>query len=221
MRLLHQRHDHDGDGAVAAQSAGQRQPGAPGARRQSLPVRHAFAHPSRHRARRQGDDAMTAPTLSRRRFGQAVGALTIAFTLTPPSWAEGAKLPGSLDKNRMLDAWLRINADGTVTVFTGKVELGQGILTALEQIVADELDVAPRRITMVAGDTAQTPDEGFTSGSQSIEYGGTALRYACAEARAILLDLALERFGLAGKPLDVKPAVSDGTITVGAKDRTV
>jgi nicotinate dehydrogenase subunit B len=164
---------------------------------------------------------MTGPTISRRRFGQAVGALTIAFVLAPPSWAQAAKLPGSLDKNRMLDGWLRINPDGTVTVFTGKIELGQGILTALEQIAADELDVAPRRIIMVSGDTAQTPDEGFTSGSQSIEYGGTALRYACAEARAILLDLALQRFGLAGKTLDFKTAVVDGTILVGSQDKTV
>jgi CO/xanthine dehydrogenase Mo-binding subunit len=164
---------------------------------------------------------MTGPTISRRQFGQAVGALTIAFSLASPSWADGTKLPGSLDKNRMLDGWLRINPDGTVTIFTGKVELGQGILTALEQIAADELDVAPARIAMVSGDTAQTPDEGFTSGSQSIEYGGTALRYACAEARAILLDLAREHFGLAGKAPDSEATVSDGTIRLGSPAKTV
>ena len=154
---------------------------------------------------------MTRPILSRRRFGQAAGALTIAFTLKPPSWAEGAKLPGSLDKNRMLDAWLRINADGTVTVFTGKVELGQGILTALEQIAGDELDVAPKRIIMVSGDTAQTPDEDFTSGIQSIEYGGTALRYACAEARQRLVDAAGRRLGIPHGNYVV--SIEDGTIS--------
>ena len=165
---------------------------------------------------------MSGPAITRRRFGQAVGALTVAFSFAPPGWAaEPAKLPGSLANNRMLDAWLRIGADGTVTVFTGKVELGQGILTALEQIAADELDVAPQRIKMISGDTAETPDEGFTSGSQSIEYSGTALRYACAEARSILLNRALERFGLAGKTLDFEMAVVDGTILVGSKDRTV
>ncbi len=112
---------------------------------------------------------MTGPMISRRRFGQTLGALTVAFSLAPSTWAQQmAKLPGSLDKNRMLDAWLRIDPDGTVTVFTGKIELGQGILTAFEQIVADELDVAPQRLRMISGDTAQTPDEGFTSGSQSI-----------------------------------------------------
>lgn len=151
---------------------------------------------------------MSGITLSRRQFGQAVGALTIALSLAPRGRAEGAKLPGSLDKNRMLDGWLRIDPEGTVTVFTGKVELGQGILTALEQIVADELDVAPRRIKMIPADTERTPDEGFTSGSQSIEYSGTALRYASAEARAILLKLAADRLKA---PVDAL-MVEDGTI---------
>lgn len=153
---------------------------------------------------------MTAFILTRRHFGRAVGALTIAFSLTPRAWsAEGPKLAGSLAANPMLDAWLRINVDGTVTVFTGKVELGQGILTALEQIVADELDVAPRRIRLISGDTAQTPDEGFTSGSQSIEYGGAAIRYACAETRDILLRLAATKL----KTTIDNLAAEDGTIT--------
>lgn len=151
---------------------------------------------------------MSGPALTRRRFGQAVGAFTIAFSLDAPVFAEPGKLPGSLVNNRMLDAWLRINPDGTVTIFTGKVELGQGILTALEQIAADELDVAPARLKLVSGDTAATPDEGFTSGSQSIEYGGTALRYACAEARAILLRLAARRL----KAPQDQLTVADGTI---------
>jgi nicotinate dehydrogenase subunit B len=152
---------------------------------------------------------MSGPVISRRRLGQAVGALTIAFSLGLPAWAaEPAKLPGSLAKNRMLDAWLRIGPDGTVTVFTGKVELGQGILTALQQIAAEELDVAPERIRMISGDTAETPDEGFTSGSQSIEYGGSAIRYACAEARAILLSLVAKRFGVDPTSLSIE----DGTI---------
>jgi len=162
---------------------------------------------------------MTA--ITRRQFGQALGALTIAFSLAEPVRAADGKLPGSLEKNRMLDAWLRIDGDGKVTIFTGKVELGQGILTALEQIAADELDVSPERITMIAGDTGETPNEGFTSGSQSIEYGGTALHYACAEARSILLDLALAHFGLAGKTLNFEMAVDDGTIMVGSADRKV
>lgn len=160
---------------------------------------------------------MTGAILTRRRFGKAVGALTIAFSLKPSAWAaEGVKLPGSLATNPMLDAWLRINPDGTVIVFTGKVELGQGILTAFEQIVADEFDIAPERIRLISGDTAQTPDEGFTSGSQSIEYGGTALRYACAETRGTLLRLAATKLGTTVDAL----AIEDGTITA-AGGRTI
>src|SRR5207247_802211 len=111
--------------------------------------------------------------------------------------------------NAMLDAWLRSNADGTVTVFTGKVELGQGIKTALAQIAAEELDVPLARVTMVTADTGRTPNEGQTAGSQSVENSGTALRMAGAEVRAILLDLAAKKFGVGADAL----TVSDGVIS--------
>ena len=151
-----------------------------------------------------------AVTLTRRQFGQAAGALVLAFTLAPRSaGAQAPKLPGSLNNNRMLDAWLRINADGSAIIFTGKVELGQGISTALAQIAAEELDLPLARIKMVSGDTAQTPDEGHTSGSQSIEQGGTALRLACAEARSLLVGQAAKRLGVPGDALQVR----DGVIT--------
>ncbi len=103
------------------------------------------------------------------------------------------RLPGSLQTNRMLSAWLAINADGTATVFTGKVELGQGILTALAQIAAEELDLPLARVKIISGDTGRTPNEGQTAGSQSVENSGTALRLAGAEVRAILLDLAAKK----------------------------
>ena len=141
--------------------------------------------------------------LTRREFGKAAGALVLGFTLAPPLSGAPAKLPGSLDKNRMLDAWLRIDADGSATIFAGKVELGQGILTALAQIAAEELDLPLARVAMISGDTAQTPDEEYTSGSQSIEYGGTAVRLACAEARALLLERAAARFEIAGERLTI------------------
>ncbi|MET0632226.1 MAG: molybdopterin cofactor-binding domain-containing protein, partial [Xanthobacteraceae bacterium] len=104
--------------------------------------------------------------------------------------------------------WLRINADGTATVFTGKVELGQGILTALAQIAAEELDLPLARIKMISGDTGQTPNEGQTAGSQSVENSGTALRMAGAEVRAILIELAAKRLGAAADQL----AITDGVI---------
>jgi hypothetical protein len=96
-----------------------------------------------------------APT--RRAFLQG-GSLVVLFALggLQPLAAQApaaAPLPGSLNSNRRLDAWIRINPDGTLTMFTGKVELGQGILTALTQIVADELDVEPQRLQVVSGDT--------------------------------------------------------------------
>ena len=99
----------------------------------------------------------------------------------------------------MLDAWLRIAPNGTVTIFTGKIELGQGIGTALSQIAADELDVDLARIDVVSGDTARTPNEGQTAGSLSVEQSGTALRFACAEARDLLLTAAAAKLGVAGQ----------------------
>ena len=110
---------------------------------------------------------MNAPNLTRRDFTAALGGIMVSFSLgarVAPA-QQSPQLPGSLGGNRMLDAWLHINADGTATVFTGKVELGQGITTALAQIAADELDVDLARIVIVSGDTSRTPDEGVTSGS--------------------------------------------------------
>ena len=120
-----------------------------------------------------------------------------------------AKLPGTLNTNRRLGQWLRFDSGQTVTIFTGKVEIGQGVVTALAQIAAEELDVTLAQVHMVSGDTALTPDEGHTSGSRSIDEGGSALRYACAEARQLLLQEAAKRLDI---PAD-KLTVEDGVIT--------
>jgi len=93
----------------------------------------------------------------------------------------------------VLDDWLAIEPDGTVTAFSGKVELGTGTRTALAQIVAEELDVPFERVHMVMGDTARTPNEGYTAGSMTILSSGGALRKAAAEARRTLLELASEK----------------------------
>ncbi|HEY2229881.1 MAG TPA: molybdopterin cofactor-binding domain-containing protein [Xanthobacteraceae bacterium] len=151
---------------------------------------------------------MNAPQLSRREFAAALGGIVLSFSLAPRfAIGQQAALPGSLSGNRMLDAWLRINLDGGVTVFTGKVELGQGIITALAQIAAEELDVPLARIKMISGDTGQTPNEGQTAGSQSIEASGTALRMAGAEVRAMLIDLAAKRLSVAADTLTVSEGV--------------
>ena len=88
-----------------------------------------------------------------------------------------------LAQNPRLDQWVRFPAPGLVSVATGRVEIGQGVLTAMLQIAAEELDLAPERIRLETGDTELTPNEGYTAGSQSIQFGGVALRLACAEVR--------------------------------------
>jgi len=116
-------------------------------------------------------------------------------------------LPLSLKTNPRLDRWVRFEANGTVTVFSGKVELGQGIVTAIAQIAAEELDVPLARLEIVAGDTARAPDEWYTAGSQSIEVGGAAMRLACAEVRQLFLEQAARRFEVNAGQLQVHDGV--------------
>ena len=151
--------------------------------------------------------------ISRRRFLAASGALVLSFSLLPSASlraqqaAGEPRLPGSLGNTPMLDAWIRVDADGGVTVFTGKVELGQGVKTALIQIAAEQLGIEPRRIRLVTADTARTPDEGFTSGSQSMQNSGTAIMHAAAQVREILLARAAERLGVAVERLQAQNGV--------------
>jgi len=120
-----------------------------------------------------------------------------------------AKLPGSLQANPRLSRWLRFLPEGVVEVRVGKVELGQGILTALAQIAADELDVAFERIRMLPASTPLSPDEAVTSGSLSVQDSGLALRHACAEARALFVAAAAEEFGVEPQAI----TLADGTLT--------
>ena len=153
----------------------------------------------------------TAPAISRRAALAGAGALVVHFALDGRAGAAGAAgasgyggparirrggsdLPGSLRRAPMLDSWLRIDSSGRITVFTGKAELGQGIETALVQIAAEELAVQPARITIVTADTNRTPDEGYTAGSHSMQDSGTAILNVAAQARAILVRLAAERW---------------------------
>lgn len=121
-----------------------------------------------------------------------------------------SELPTSLKANPQLAQWLSILPDGRVEVRSGKVELGQGITTALAQVVADELDVAVGRIAMVRASTAGSPNEGFTSGSLSVQDSGSALRQVCAEARDIYLRAAARRLEVAVQDLEIE----DGDIRV-------
>src|SRR6478736_4348108 len=126
------------------------------------------------------------------------------------------KLPVSLAANPKLSSWLRFSADGEVTVSPGKVEIGQGIVTALAQIAADELDIDLARVQMLRASTAASPNEGVTSGSLSIQQSGRALRHACAEIRQIFLRQAAERMGVDIDALDIE----DGTISGPGNVRT-
>ncbi|WJR76398.1 molybdopterin cofactor-binding domain-containing protein [Bradyrhizobium sp. NP1] len=119
------------------------------------------------------------------------------------------KLPVSLAANPRLSSWLRFSTEGEVTLSPGKVEIGQGIVTALAQIAADELDVDLARIRLVRASTAGSPNEGVTSGSLSIQQSGRAIRQACAEVRRLFVNAAAERLGVPPDALDVK----DGTIS--------
>ncbi len=117
---------------------------------------------------------------------------------------------GALSVANQVDDWLRIEPDGSVTVFSGKVELGTGVQTALAQIVAEELDVPFERITLVMGDTALVPDEGITAGSTTLQIGGFALRQASAEARQALLEAASDQLDAMLDELTVR----DGIVSV-------
>lgn len=113
------------------------------------------------------------------------------------------KLPGSLNTNRRLNQWLSFNPDRTVSVRTGKVEIGQGIITGLAIIAAEELDVPVSAVRVIPATTASGPAEGVTSGSQSIQQSGMAVRHACAEARRIALEKAARAWNMAPAALRV------------------
>ncbi|TFV89607.1 molybdopterin cofactor-binding domain-containing protein [Blastococcus sp. CT_GayMR16] len=109
----------------------------------------------------------------------------------------------SLENNPRLDSWLTIEPGGRVLVRSGKVELGQGVLTALAQIVADELDVDLARVAMVAASTDASPDESYTAGSLSVQHSGGALRAVCAQVRALHLAAAAEALRVPAGSLSV------------------
>ena len=118
-------------------------------------------------------------------------------------------LPPTLAANPRLGDWLRIDPDGIVEVRAGKVELGQGILTALAQMAAEELDIDVKRLRMTAATTDLSPDEGLTAGSLSIQHSGAAVREVCAEARDVYLAVAAEKLCFPKEVL----LVEDGRIT--------
>ena len=160
--------------------------------------------------------------MNRRRFLIQSGALIVSFGATrlgedigveAPAAAQGLNGPGS----RQLDSWIAVRADGSITAFTGKCELGHGLYTAQTQLIAEELCVSLNRVTLVQCDTALTPDQGTTSGAQShpANFNNANLALACATAREALVAMASERLSVPAAQLVVR----DGVVSV-ASDST-
>ncbi|SFZ81255.1 CO or xanthine dehydrogenase, Mo-binding subunit [Devosia enhydra] len=161
--------------------------------------------------------------IDRRTFLKGTGGfLAVSFLLPSAVFAQqaaanaGPELPGDLRNHPQLSSWLRINADGTVNLFIGKVELGQGALTAVGQVAAEELVIDFNRLVILAGDTELCPDEGTTAGSQTMPNCAPAVQQAAAEIRAILRKLAAEKLGVGEDTL----TLADGTITSGGQSVT-
>jgi nicotinate dehydrogenase subunit B len=169
--------------------------------------------------------AFSEKEFSRTSFVKAGGALVVGFSLgaagvaaraggTQAASVASAPLGGPWSPVQLtsLDSWLRIAQDGKVTVYTGGVENGQGRATAYAQIVAEELDAPFEAVSFVMGDTALTPEQGSSGSSRGIRIQAQPLRYAAAEARLLLLNLASTRFAVPTSQL----TVSDGVVSVAS-----
>ncbi len=156
---------------------------------------------------------METKSISRRDLLKSTGVLIVGFSFfgtASRALAQGEGLSVDGMDPTVLDSWLAISKDGTVTVFTGKVELGTGVVTALAQIVAEELDVSFNKVYMDSGDTDKAVDQGITAAARTVERGGVQLRQASAAARQELLKLASARLD---SPVDTL-TVTDGVVSV-------
>jgi nicotinate dehydrogenase subunit B len=158
---------------------------------------------------------MKSIKFSRRQFLKTTGGLIVSFNLLPTLSASGQATvgPGIDADPTQLDSWLAVAPDGTITVFSGKVDLGTGVETALAQIVAEELDVPFNRVHMIGLDTNKAINQGTTTGSRTIERGGPQLRQAAAAARQELLKLAAKHLTV---PVE-KLTVANGVVSDGLK----
>ncbi|MDQ8727603.1 molybdopterin cofactor-binding domain-containing protein [Bradyrhizobium sp. LHD-71] len=171
---------------------------------------------------KQNESGIGGAQLNRRGFLQASGGLVVAFSLfnateiavaEPAAGRSVASPPAG-----KLYAWLAVHPDNTATLFTGKVETGNGVLTALAQIAAEELDLPIDRLDVVMGTTSQTVDQGPSYGSMTVRYAGPQIRQAAAAGRQVLIDLAAKHFGVSSNQLVAR----EGTITIlGSSDRSI
>src|SRR5882724_12473624 len=158
---------------------------------------------------------MMPSNISRRDLLEAGGALIISFAFPGAARTAFGQAGVGADAKPLLlpdelDSWIAVTPDGGVTAFFGKMDMGQGVDVAIGQIVAEELDVAFERVTVVMGDTATSVNQGGASGSTGVQKGGIALRNAAAEARRVLVEMASARLGVAADRLEV----TDGVVAV-------
>ncbi len=166
---------------------------------------------------------MAALSISRRSFLAAGGVLIVGLGLDgvgrapAQTVADADRFLGKSLAPDAVDSFLAVHADGSVTLFVGKVDIGTGGRIAMRQIVGEELDVPLERIAMIEGDTALTPNQGATAGSYGIARGGTQLRQAAATARQALLAQAAQRLGRPVGDLQIVDGVvraKDGSLAV-------
>ena len=170
---------------------------------------------------------MTASArIDRRTFVTGLGVLVVGFGAAAcASPAVQPKPHGASEANPLgpvtypqVDSWLALDAQGNVTITFGKVELGTGVETAIAQLVADELAVPIARVHVVQGDTARTPNQGYTAGSQTLTSGSIPVRQAAAEARSVMIALGAQHFGVPAGRLTTRA----GAVAVnGSPARTV
>ena len=150
---------------------------------------------------------------SRRSVLKAGGALVVSVGMPisldtvlgiNAALAQGAKPPLTPDQ---LSSYIAVNADGTVSAFFGKMDMGQGLFVAIGQMVADELDVPFKAVRVIMGDTATSVNQGGASGSTGVQMGGKQMRAAAAEARRVLVEMAAEKLSLPADQLTVTDGI--------------
>src|SRR4051794_2469610 len=187
--------------------------GGGGPRPQPVPVRGAGPAGQGRRTCRSQRLGRRGPAMTSRSVQPAGPAQTAAQPPAqgpPQTTAPTMGLPKHLDTNPILARWLRVRRDSVVEVRVGKVELGQGILTALGQVVADELSIHPRQVRMLPANTATGPDQDLTAGSMSVFGSGPALRVACANLRVLFTAAAARRWHVPPAEVTVADGVFSG-----------
>src|SRR5439155_1017644 len=231
VRLLRARDDHDDRRFPAAQSRADPDTDHRGPERKHLPLLRLCEHPQSGPARHpvdQGGPMNTRPgeldlieperyelhegpfyhfEISRREFVHVLGAGILISVAIPGVLAQRA---GRGEGSSTLAQRLHLGADGMITVFTSKVEVGQGSRTQLTQAAAEELRVPVERVRLIMADSATGPDDGGTAGSRTTPSTVPTIRKACAAARQLLLDTAASQFSIDGKSLSVRDGKVEG-----------